>query len=269
LIKPYDTEYTQIVPTTESDDMRLDELARRAGVATTTVRLYQNKGLLPGPRLVGRTGFYDASHLARLELIGRLQEQGFSLAGIGRLLDTWERGRDLDELVGVERELDALLGRRHEVVLDAADLLARFPDGAVSAELIQRAASMGLVEATADGRFRLPDDRFLHTGAALIRLGVPADVVLDEWAHLAPVTDGIAERFIAVFEDHLLPDDWRRDLGSGKAAELARTLEQLRETAREVVVAAFDASMANAGSRRLGELVALTEPVRAEVDVDG
>jgi DNA-binding transcriptional MerR regulator len=235
--------------------MRLDELARRAGLATTTVRLYQNKGLVPGPRLVGRTGFYDESHLARLELIRRLQEQGFSLAGIGRLLDTWDGGRDLHDLVGVERELDALLGRRHELVLAAADLLARFPPGSVSPELIQRAASMGLVETTEDGRFRVPDDRFLDIGAVLIQLGVPADVVLDEWAHLAEVTDGIANRFIAVFEDHLLPDDWRRDLTGGKAAELTRMLEQLRDAARQVLLAAFDASMARAGSRRLGELV--------------
>ena len=40
-----------------SDDMRVDDLARAAGVATTTIRLYQSKGLLPPPRLVGRTGY--------------------------------------------------------------------------------------------------------------------------------------------------------------------------------------------------------------------
>src|SRR5687768_11154606 len=188
------------MPATEA--MRLDDLAREAGVATTTVRLYQSKGLLPGPRLVGRTGFYDGSHLARLALIARLQEEGFSLAGIGRLLQTWEEGRDLDDLVGVEQQLDALLNGRHEVVLDAADLLARFPPDALSPELIQRAASLGLIEAAPDGRFRVPDHRFLETGATLVRLGVPVDVVLDEWAHLVDVVDGVAARFIAVFEDH-------------------------------------------------------------------
>src|SRR5262249_13233469 len=139
--------------------MRLDELAHRAGVATTTIRLYQRRGLLPGPRLAGRTGFYDEGHLARLALIGRLQADGFSLAGIGRLLATWQQGRDLGDLVGVERQLGALLGPAAPVVIDAAAFLDRFPPGSVTPELIDRAARLGLVETTGDGRLRVPDAR--------------------------------------------------------------------------------------------------------------
>src|SRR3990170_758885 len=105
-----------------SDEMRLDDLAAAAGVATSTVRLYRQRGLLPPPRLVGRTGWFGEHHLARLRLIARLQDEGFSLAGIGRLLETWERGRDLGDLVGVEAQLDQLLGRRTAVVLEPAEL---------------------------------------------------------------------------------------------------------------------------------------------------
>lgn len=234
--------------------MRLDDLAREAKVATTTVRLYQNKGLLPGPRLVGRTGYYGRSHLTRLALIGRLQEQGFSLAGIGRVLETWEEGRDLADLVGVEQQLDVLLNRRHEVVMDATELVDQFPADSLTPELIQRAAAMGLVETTDDGRFRVPDKRFLETGATLIELGVPAGAVLDEWAHLSKVTNGVAKRFISLFEDHLLPDDWKRDLDSSRAAELATTLAQLRHTAGQVLAAALDASLAKQGAKRLSRL---------------
>lgn len=240
--------------------MRLDDLARAAGVASTTVRLYQHRGLLPGPLLVGRTGYYDESHLARLGLIGRLQEQGFSLSGIARLLETWEEGRDLDDLVGVEHELESLLGHRHHVVLDAPDLLARFPAGSMTPEVVQRAASMGLVEATPEGRFRVVDQRFLDTGATLVGLGVPAEVVLDEWEHLIATTDGVADRFLAVFEDHVLPDDWRHDLTGERAAELGRALAQLRQAARQVVVAALDDSIARAGGRRLAELTGAAAP---------
>ncbi|MHB1139051.1 MAG: MerR family transcriptional regulator, partial [Microthrixaceae bacterium] len=50
-------------------EMRVDDLARAAGVATTTIRLYQSKGLLQPPRLVGRTGWYGEAHLARLNVI--------------------------------------------------------------------------------------------------------------------------------------------------------------------------------------------------------
>ncbi|MGH9281120.1 MAG: MerR family transcriptional regulator [Acidimicrobiales bacterium] len=233
--------------------MRLDDVARAAGVPTTTVRLYQSKGLLPGPRLVGRTGYYDESHLTRLRLIAKLQDEGFSLAAVRRVLDEWEQGRDLDALLGVEREVGALLGGPRPVVLDPAELLKWFPGGGVTSELMQRAMAAGLIEATDDGRLRVPDPRFLETGAALARIGVPLDVILDQWAALTAHTDDIAERFVEIFERHLLPADWH-DLGSDELAGLSGTLEQLRGLARPVVLAAFDASLARTGRDRLRRL---------------
>lgn len=233
---------------------RLDDLAREAGVASTTVRLYRTKGLLPPPRLEGRTGWYDDAHLARLRLIARLQEQGHSLAGIGRLLETWHDGRSLDDLVGVEEQLDALLHRR-AVTLGIEELAARFPPGALTPELVQRAAALGLVELTDDGRVRVPDARFLDTGAAMIELGVPGEVVLDEWEVLSRTTDEIAARFVGVFETHLLPDDWRSGLDDARVRELATTLVQLKQVATQVVLAALDASIATVGAQHVGELI--------------
>lgn len=234
---------------------RLDDLARQAGVASTTVRLYQSKGLLPPPRLEGRTGWYDDSHLSRLRLIARLQDQGYSLAGIGNLLEQWEQGRGLDAVIGIEAELDALLGEVHAIVLDPADLLARFPDGSMTPELMQRAAGLGLVEPTDDGQIRVTDRRFLETGSSLAQLGIPASVILDEWEVLVAHTDDIAARFIGLFETHLAPADWERGLDREEARDLARTLAQLQATARQVLAAALDASVARLGRERLGKLI--------------
>ncbi|HMQ25441.1 MAG TPA: MerR family transcriptional regulator [Acidimicrobiales bacterium] len=234
---------------------RLDDLARDAGVASTTVRLYQNKGLLPPPRLVGRTGYYDDHHLARLRLIHRLQEDGFSLSAIARVLETWQSGGGLDDLVGAEVQLDTLLHDRHAIVLTGEELLARFPAGALTPDLVQRAGAMGLVEVTDDGRFRVPDERFLDTGATLVRLGVPATVVLDEWERLRGATDDIAGRFIGLFEQHLLPEDWESRLATGKGAELTGDLAQLRQTALGVLSAALDASIARIGAERLAAVL--------------
>lgn len=239
---------------TSDKAMRLDDLARRAGVATTTVRLYQNKGLLPGPRLEGRTGYYDRRHLTRLRLIARLQEQGFSLAGIARLLATWETGRDLSDLVGVEEQLDLLLHRTHAVVVDATELAARMPAEALTPELLQRAQSLGLVEPTDDGRFRIPDQRFLDVGGTLVELGVPVDVVLDEWARLAKVTDEVAARFVAVFEDHVLPADWHGDVDDPRTPELVTHLARLRQAATQILTASLDASITTVAHQRLTTL---------------
>jgi DNA-binding transcriptional MerR regulator len=236
-------------------EYRLDELARRAGVASTTVRLYQTRGLLAPPRLEGRTGWYDDSHLSRLRLIARLQGEGHSLAGIADLLEQWEQGRSLDAVVGVEAELDALLAEVHAVVLDPAELLGRFPEGAMTPEVMQRAASLGLVQPTEEGKVRVADRRFLETGSGLAHLGIPADVILDEWEALVAHTDDIAARFVAVFETHLAPTDWRQGLDTEEARELARTLDRLQSTTRQVLAAALDASVARIGRERLGELI--------------
>lgn len=237
--------------------MRLDDLAREAGVPTTTVRLYQNKGLLAPPEVRGRTGYYGSPHLSRLRLIARLQGQGFSLAGIRTLLEQWERGGDLDGLVGVEAGLDALVGDGHAVVLDPTEVIGRFPPGAMTPEQMQRAGRLGLVEVTGDGRVRIADRRFLDTGAALAHLGLPVGVILDEWEHLVAHTDAVARRFMAVFDEHLAPPDWRHGLDREQADRLAATLAQLQAAARQVVVAALDAAIARLGRERLA---ALAEP---------
>lgn len=236
-------------------EYRLDELARQAGVASTTVRLYQSKGLLAPPRLVGRTGWYDDSHLRRLQLVARLQDDGYSLAGIANLLERWQEGQSLDALVGVEVELDALLGERNTVTLTAEELLARFPAGSMTPDQMQRASALGLVELTDEGTFRVADRRFLDAGAALADLGVPIADVLDEWEALVVHTDEIATRFIAVFERDLMPADWRDGLDGAAASQLGATLGRLQALARQVVVAGLDASLARAGRARLGSLL--------------
>ena len=239
-----------------SDEYRLDELARRADVASTTVRLYRTKGLLPAPRMEGRTGWYDDSHLSRLRLVARLQSEGYSLAGIANLLHQWEQGRSLDAVIGVEAQLDALLGDAHAIELDPAKLFEQFPKGAMTAEVVQRAASIGLVRPTPDGRVRVADRRFLETGSVLAHLGIPADVILDEWEALVVHTNDIATRFVALFEAYVAPADWREALTSDGAIDLAGMLARLQSTARQVLLAAVDDSLARVGRERLGDLVA-------------
>ncbi len=83
--------------------MTVDALARRAGLTTRTVRAHQTFGLVPPPRLEGRTALYDDAHLERLRAIERLQRDGFSLAAIRALFDAFDEGRTLDEVIGLTR----------------------------------------------------------------------------------------------------------------------------------------------------------------------
>lgn len=69
-----------------SDELRVEEVAARASVSVDTVRYYQSKGLLDPPRRAGRIAWYGGHHLERLARIRDLQQRGFTLATIARLL---------------------------------------------------------------------------------------------------------------------------------------------------------------------------------------
>src|SRR5918994_3899764 len=182
--------------------------------------------------------------MSRLRLVARLQAEGYSLAGIANLLEQWEQGRSLDAVIGVEAELDALLGDVHAIVLDPVALLERYPDGSMTPELLQRAASLALAQPTDDGKIRVADRRFLETGPALAHLGIPLYAILDEWEALVAHTDDIAARFIGLFETHLAPADWRAGLDTEKARGIVQTPSPLPATAPPGLAAAPDSSMA-------------------------
>ena len=81
--------------------LTIEELARQAGVSTRNVRAYRTAGLLPPPRLDGRTGRYGEDHVRRLAVVARLQQRGWSLAAITDALSAWDARRTLDDLLGV------------------------------------------------------------------------------------------------------------------------------------------------------------------------
>jgi DNA-binding transcriptional MerR regulator len=67
-------------------EMRVEQLSARSGVAVDTIRYYQSKGLLDPPRREGRVAWYGDGHLERLGRIRSLQQRGFTLATIVRLV---------------------------------------------------------------------------------------------------------------------------------------------------------------------------------------
>ena len=67
--------------------MSIGELARKAGLAASTIRYYEEVGLLPpSKRSIGRRVF-DEDTLDRLLVIAFAKEAGFSLAEIRQLFD--------------------------------------------------------------------------------------------------------------------------------------------------------------------------------------
>jgi arsenate reductase len=88
--------------------MKIAEFARRAGVATSAVRFYEEVGVLPaGRRLANGYREYSAADLARLRLVVALRRLGLAPADAGRLaalcVEHGEIDRDLVPLISGQR----------------------------------------------------------------------------------------------------------------------------------------------------------------------
>jgi len=181
-------------------DYRIDELARAANSTVRNVRAYQERGLLPPPRREGRVGLYSEAHLARLRVINALLERGYSLGNIAELLETWEAGGDLRELLGFEQAvLSPFLDEAEDTI--ALDELAKL-FGTFDPLAIAKSVKLGLLIPD-ETNFRVPSMRLLRAGAELHRAGIPLSALLDELGALRSDVDRIAERFVALVQRHV------------------------------------------------------------------
>jgi DNA-binding transcriptional MerR regulator len=78
----------------------IGELAAESGVTHRTIRYYVEIGLLPPPEGAGRAATYSDEHLARLQLIKRMQSARLSLDEIREQLAHTKPGAEPDFLVG-------------------------------------------------------------------------------------------------------------------------------------------------------------------------
>lgn len=232
--------------------LTIEELAQRAATKTSTIRMYQSRGLLPPPRVQGRVGYYSPAHLSRLRVIARLQERGYSLNAIRELLDGWTRGASLTDVLGLERELAAGDTGTGPAEITGEDFAALFPDGEIDAAVAQRAVGLGLVTFDEEaGTVRTPSRAFLTVGRELGRRGVPSAVSLDEYELLAGDARRIADRFVALFERYVVTGDDPADLPA-LAAEIRRLRELAALAVQDLVATALDEAAADAAARHAG-----------------
>ena len=157
------------------DQLTVDELARVAKLPVRTIREYQTLRLLPSPRRVGRIGLYGTEHRDRLQLIGRLQQRGYSLAGIKDLLEAWDAGANLPSLLGVDIGAGAL--DETPLRLTRRQLLARLPG--LTDRSLARAHTVGLVEPDGPNHFLIRSPALLALAGDAVNAGVKLSDVFD------------------------------------------------------------------------------------------
>lgn len=184
----------------EAMEMRVEELARRAGVRVDTIRYYQSRGLLPAPRRSGRVALYDDEHLRSLERVRALQAKGFTLATIARVLSGELDAAD-QALVGAlaGESLRATGGE----LLDLDELADRT---GVPSGILKAVEQEGLLVPRRVGDkvgYTEDDVQVARAGLVLLEWGLP----LPELLNLARAHDNamrqVAERAVDMFDTYV------------------------------------------------------------------
>ncbi|MFC9997360.1 MerR family transcriptional regulator [Nocardia sp. NPDC127526] len=237
---------------TRMAEYRIDDLARAAGTTTRNVRAYQERGLLPTPtRRSGRALIYDDSHLARLRIIDALLQRGFTIAHITDFITSWETGKDLSEVLGLQQAVTATWGKSEEPLVVPRELVDTFlggEDDPVTGDELDRLAALGLAgldEETVE--FTQPE--LLETFAALHGYGFGLNGLIDVYAAVVQRVEDIARLMVTAAKDQIVADHgpgWLPDTD----AETAATTKMLNHL-RELGVTAVQNSLAQALDRTL------------------
>ncbi len=225
-------------------DLTVDALAARVGVTVRNVRAYSARGLLPPPRMVGRTGYYGREHVARLLLVREMLAEGYSLAMIERTLASAPPDASSATLA-LHRALLAPWLPPEPELTTSAELAARagVPE---SQEMVDQLMGLGVLERLDDGRLQVLDPALLTAGLQVVELGVPPEELIAAQARVNEHVRKIAETYVEMF----LRTGWQAFVEAGAPPEqlerVRATVARLQPAAAQALLAAFRTEMAAA-----------------------
>lgn len=223
------------------DGMTVDELASAAGLTVRTTRYYASLGLIPPPGRRGRMAWYDATHLARLEMIRELQAHGFSLQAIEGYLGSLPADATLDELAVQRAMLTSwtLPGPR--------DLTRRQLDAhakrRLSDEELEMALEWGIVRASeTDKGTRYTPIQGFDVGVQVLDLDIPVDGVRASGEAIVRHMRALAEELADIMRDQVVGPYRASSHARGDVERFEHTVAMLRQLTLDAIVSAFQRS---------------------------
>lgn len=236
------------------NEYRIDELARVAGTTTRNVRAYQERGLLAPPVKRGRVGIYTEAHLARLRLVTSLHDRGYSSAQIAELLDGWESGRNLAEVLGFEQAVTSPWTDEIPIYLPTSAVKANLP--ADDPEMFDRLVRLRVLKPEGD-QCLVPSPQLLTVFTELVAHGFRMADVLALHEAIAPAIDDIARRMVEAGAARLISEHGEAWLPRGdQVGEATVLLQRLRQLAMTSVQGILAHAMEHHSTDVLGEHLA-------------
>src|SRR3954451_5406344 len=214
------------------------------------IRAHVTRGLLPPPYLRGRTGYYGPEHLARLNLITGLQQQGFNLAAIHTLV-AGPSAPSAEETVAFYRTALGPWLTESPEVHEQDELAASFGITADD-DLLRELEELGVLQRLEGGRLRVLNPAIIRVGRQLAGFGYDLGHLMSVLKVLLAHSRSVA----GAFADMFLDVHWAAYVDAGMPAEqlpeLRALIEQLQPLAAQAVVAGFQQAMTDVTGRAFG-----------------
>jgi DNA-binding transcriptional MerR regulator len=230
-------------PSESPNQLTIEQLAAESGMTVRNIRAHQARGLLNPPEVRARVGYYGPEHLEQLQLIRDLQEDGFNLGAIKRLLDDTEGTAERLQRFG--RALSAVAAPERGQVLALDELGRRFRVSAEEApEVLAEAERLGVLVPIGQGRYRVPSPSLLAIAEEVVGRGISVHSALAVLEDIDRHCESVSRTFVELFVAEIWKPFAQADMPDERWPEIEHAVERLGPVASEALMAIFQ--------RRLG-----------------
>jgi DNA-binding transcriptional MerR regulator len=225
-------------PVASENQLTIEELAAQTGMSVRNIRSHQARGLLSPPEVRSRVGYYGSEHVLQLRLIRELQDQGFNLNGIKRLLE--ETPDTAERLLRVRRSVRAQRGDQQAETMTAIELGERFRlEPAEGRQLLEVAVKLGILIPLGGDKYEAPNPSLLAVGDEAVRSGIPLRAALEVIQELQRHSDAVSRSFVKLFIREVWKPFARADMPDERWPEIEDAIERLRPAASQAMLTIF------------------------------
>jgi len=222
--------------------LTIEQLAAETGMSVRNIRSHQARGLLAPPEVRMRVGYYGPEHVAALRLIRDLQEEGFNLGGIKRLLD--DTHGTAERLLRVRESLSASIKRGPAETLTAVELGKRFAlEPAEGRELLAKAIKLGVLIPVGGDQYEAPNASLLAVGDEAVRSGIPLRAALEAIEEIQRHCVAASRAFVKLFLREVWKPFAKADMPAERWPDIEGAVERLRPAASEALQTIFQQTL--------------------------
>jgi len=227
-----------LAPSDSPNQLTIEQLAAESGMSVRNIRAHQARGLLEAPEVRARVGYYGPEHLEQLRLIRDLQEDGFNLSAIKRLIDDTQGTAERLQRFGQALTAVAITERGETLTLE--ELGRRFRVSAQEApDVLAEAERLAVLVPIGDGRYRAPSPSLLAIAQEVVARGISLRSALAILEDIDRHCDSVSRSFVELFVHEIWKPFAHADMPAERWPEIEHAVDRLGPLASEALMAIF------------------------------